>query len=150
MLKRTSKLNVLALYDVAALNKRFSTPIKLNYFSNEKTTDLSVKFTYFCFCYSYHTVVNFFQQNSRMLTMLEKSRSNKSDYHSENIQESFYSNRAPKLSQVSQYFSISMFAKVNDKFIVSCKRMQLKNSSKVCVNYLSPKSVPRISFRNQR
>ncbi|KAK1134244.1 hypothetical protein K0M31_012026 [Melipona bicolor] len=79
MLKRTSKLDVLALYDVASLNKRFSTPIKLNYFSNgEFSTNLS---------------------NSRMLTMLEKSRSSKGDYRSENFQEPFYSNRAPKLSQ---------------------------------------------------
>ncbi|KOX68832.1 IgA FC receptor [Melipona quadrifasciata] len=79
MLKRTSKLDVLALYDVASLNKRFSTPIKLNYFSNgEFSTNLS---------------------NSRMPTMLEKSRSSKADYRSENFQEPFYSNRAPKLSQ---------------------------------------------------
>ena len=49
MLKQTSRLDVLALYDVAALNKRFSTPIKLNCFSNGETTNLSVKFAYY-FC----------------------------------------------------------------------------------------------------
>ncbi|KAK9306250.1 hypothetical protein QLX08_002982 [Tetragonisca angustula] len=78
MLKQTSRLDVLALYDVAALNKRFSTPIKLNCFSNGETTNLS---------------------NSRMLTMLEKSRSSKGDCRSENFQEPFFSNRAPKLNQ---------------------------------------------------
>ncbi|XP_003695456.2 uncharacterized protein LOC100872733 [Apis florea] len=66
MLKQSSKLDVLALYDVAALNKRFSTPIEINKFCDAKITNTA---------------------NSRMLTMLEKSRTNKGDYRLSNVNE---------------------------------------------------------------
>ncbi|CAL7947803.1 unnamed protein product [Xylocopa violacea] len=67
MLKQGSKLDVLALYDVTALNKRFSTPIQIRNFSNGES-------------------------NSRMLTMLEKSRSTKANCQSEGLPESYLSN----------------------------------------------------------
>lgn len=46
MLKQSSKLDVLALYDVAALNKRFSTPIEINKFCDAKITNTAVRFLY--------------------------------------------------------------------------------------------------------
>lgn len=46
MLKQSSKLDVLALYDVAALNKRFSTPIEINKLCDSKITNTAVRFLY--------------------------------------------------------------------------------------------------------
>ncbi|CAK9812687.1 hypothetical protein ANTQUA_LOCUS7365 [Anthophora quadrimaculata] len=67
MLKQGSKLDVLALYDVAASNKRFSTPFKPRGFTDGETVN---------------------SRNSRMLTMLERTKSNKGDCQTEELVES--------------------------------------------------------------
>ncbi|XP_071855999.1 uncharacterized protein isoform X2 [Bombus fervidus] len=76
MLKQTSKLDVLALYDVAALNKRYLTPMRIKAFKDSNTAANTA--------------------NSRMLTMLEKSRSNKNGEH---LQTPYFSNRVSNANQ---------------------------------------------------
>lgn len=47
MLKQTSKLDVLALYDVAALNKRFSsTPVRYHSYSNGEPLNPMVRYLF--------------------------------------------------------------------------------------------------------
>ncbi|KZC11484.1 Sex-regulated protein janus-A [Dufourea novaeangliae] len=67
MLKQTSKLNVLALYDVASLNKQFTIPFRLHTFSDGEPQNIL---------------------NSRMLTMLEKPRTAEDAARQETVRES--------------------------------------------------------------
>ncbi|XP_076674671.1 uncharacterized protein LOC143372408 [Andrena cerasifolii] len=81
MLKQTSKLDVLALYDVAASNKTFSSiPPRFHSFSNGEPLNTN---------------------NSRMLTMLEKSRFGKDGQQSEALQEPVrcFSTRVSNITQ---------------------------------------------------
>lgn len=52
MLKQTSKLDVLALYDVTALNKRFSTPTRLQNFRDREAINTGVRMNILSFCLS--------------------------------------------------------------------------------------------------